>query len=178
MAYDKVVDSAVLDANLKSVADAIRTASGATGNLAFPSGYVSALQNMKMVAEVHKVTLSADVTGAKEQVLLSGNDFIKKHYNNAWFSVVLYADSPSGAAGVVPFSYQGNRKIGASNTGIGCRYTSASAVGNQGLTANISAEGWGQHMRVNSSGKLGQYLHTGYILKAGTYTIVLISAEE
>ena len=177
MAYDKVVDSAALDADLTTVANAIRTASGATGNMAFPSGYVSALQNMKFVAEVHKVTVSSDQTGAKEVTLLSGNAFIKKYYNNQWFSVVMFADSPTGATGVVPFNYHGNRVIAGANEGIGLRYTSASNVGTQPLNAAISAEGWSQHMRVNSSGKLGQYLASGYILAAGTYTIILICAE-
>lgn len=178
MAYDKMVDSAALDGDLTSVANAIRTASGAAGNMAFPEGFVSALQNMKMVAEVHTVTLASDVTGAKEQTLLSGNAFIKKYYNNAWFAAVMYANTPTGGAGVVPFSYHGNRVLGASNKGIGFRYTNASAVGLQPLTSNISADGWGQHMRAKSSGALSQYLHTDYTLKAGTYTIILMCAEE
>ena len=41
MAYDKVVDSAKLDADLKSVADAIKAKSGTTGKLEFPDGYIS-----------------------------------------------------------------------------------------------------------------------------------------
>lgn len=177
MAYDRVIDSSALDANLASVADAIRTASGAAGKLVFPDGFVSTLQGMKAVAEIHTITLASDVKGAKEQILLSDNDFIKKHYNSEWFSVVMFANSPTAAVGAIPFNYHGNRKIGASNTGIGYRYTSASAVGTAALTYNISAEGWGQHMRVNSAGKLSQYLHTDYILKAGSYTIILICAE-
>lgn len=44
MAYDKVVDSAKLDADLKTVADAIRAKAGTTGEMAFPNGYVSALE--------------------------------------------------------------------------------------------------------------------------------------
>jgi hypothetical protein len=177
MAYDKVVDSSALNANLTSVANAIRTASGATGNLAFPAGFVSALQNMKMVAEVHKVTLSSDQTGAKDVTLLSGNAFIKKYYNNQWFSVVMFADSPKAATGVVPFNYQGNRVIGAANEGVGFRYTSASAVGTQPLNTPISGDGWSQHLRAKSNGNLIQYLSANYILAAGTYTIVLICAE-
>lgn len=43
MAYDKVIDSAVLNANLKSVADAIREKSGTSGNLAFPAGFAEAI---------------------------------------------------------------------------------------------------------------------------------------
>lgn len=131
--------------------------------------------NLKAV--VRTVTLASDVTGAKDQILLSGDEFIKKHYANDWFYAILFANSLSGASGVIPFNIQGNRMMAANNTGIGFRYTSASVAGTAVLTTNIKAEGWGQHMRVGSSGKLSQYLHTGYILKAGTYTIVLISVE-
>lgn len=44
MAIDKAVDSAQLDAGLTSVADAIRTKGGSSASLAFPDGFVSAIQ--------------------------------------------------------------------------------------------------------------------------------------
>lgn len=44
MAVDKLVDSTLLDANLTSVANAIRAKGGASGSLAFPAGFVSAVQ--------------------------------------------------------------------------------------------------------------------------------------
>lgn len=44
MAIDKAVDSANLDASLTSVADAIRTKGGSSASLAFPDGFVSAIQ--------------------------------------------------------------------------------------------------------------------------------------
>jgi len=43
MAVDKLVDSTQLDADLTSVADAIRTKGGTSAQLAFPSGFVSAI---------------------------------------------------------------------------------------------------------------------------------------
>lgn len=43
MALDKVVDSAVLDAGMKSVADAIRSKGGTSDALVFPEGFVSAI---------------------------------------------------------------------------------------------------------------------------------------
>lgn len=43
MAYDKLVDSAQLDTDLTSVADAIRTKGGTSGQLQFPSGFVDAI---------------------------------------------------------------------------------------------------------------------------------------
>lgn len=44
MALDKLVDSAQLDANLASVADAIRAKGGTSAQLAFPTGFVSAVE--------------------------------------------------------------------------------------------------------------------------------------
>ena len=46
MAVDKLVDSTQLDSDLTSVANAIRTKSGGSGQLAFPSGFVSEIGNI------------------------------------------------------------------------------------------------------------------------------------
>ena len=44
MALDKVIDSAILDAELLAVADAIRAKGGTSDVLAFPEGFVSAVE--------------------------------------------------------------------------------------------------------------------------------------
>ncbi len=46
MSLDKLVDSTQLDSDLTSVADAIRAKSGGSGQLAFPSGFVSEIGNI------------------------------------------------------------------------------------------------------------------------------------
>lgn len=46
MAVDKLVDSTQLDADLTSVANAIRAKSGGSNQLAFPSGFVSEIGNI------------------------------------------------------------------------------------------------------------------------------------
>jgi len=46
MALDKLVDSAQLDSDLASVANAIRAKSGGAGQLAFPAGFVSEIGNI------------------------------------------------------------------------------------------------------------------------------------
>lgn len=46
MAVDKLVDSTQLNSDLTSVANAIRTKGGTSAQLAFPSGFVSAIQNI------------------------------------------------------------------------------------------------------------------------------------
>lgn len=43
MAYDKIVDSAALDAGLKQIADAIREKGGTSGSLAFPAAMTEAI---------------------------------------------------------------------------------------------------------------------------------------
>ena len=47
MALDKVVDSAVLDAGMKSVADAIRAKTGTTNLLAWPDGFKAAVEGIQ-----------------------------------------------------------------------------------------------------------------------------------
>ncbi len=44
MAYDKVVDSSVLNAGLTKIADAIRAKGGTSGQLAFPDGMAAAIE--------------------------------------------------------------------------------------------------------------------------------------
>jgi hypothetical protein len=144
------------------------------------ANYASAVVNVptpEQITVVRTVTVSADVVGAKNHQMLSGDEFIKKHYADDGFSATLIAIAPvASEANVVHFNYQGNRNIGSSNvtrTGIGLRSTNASTVAIQALTTAINGKGYSQHMRVDSAGNLYQYLHTDYILKAGTYLIVL-----
>ena len=47
MALDKVVDSAALDAGMKSVADAIRAKAGTTDLLAWPDGFKAAVEGIQ-----------------------------------------------------------------------------------------------------------------------------------
>lgn len=47
MAYDKVIDSAQLDADLTSVADAIRAKGGTSESMEFPDGFVTAVEGIQ-----------------------------------------------------------------------------------------------------------------------------------
>lgn len=145
------------------------------------TNYASAVVNVpapEQICVVRTVTVASDVTGANtEYKLLTGDEFIKKHYADAGFSVTLICTSPVAAGtNIVHFGYQGNRNIGASNQtryGFGVRSTNASTVAFQPFTAKINGTGYTHHMRVNSSGNLIQFLYTGYVLPAGIYQIIL-----
>lgn len=82
MAYDKAVDSAQLDVDLTAVADAIRTKGGTDAQLAFPSGFISAVQGIAgqgRVAEIipaqntTQISIPLDVQGDKLALGMSSN---------------------------------------------------------------------------------------------------------
>lgn len=143
--------------------------------------YATALVNVptpEQITVVRTMTLSADITGTgATTTLLSGDEFIKAHYADAGFSAMWFLVTPvASATGVIHFNYQGNRNIGSTTktlTGVGLRSSSASAVGVVSHNTAINGNGYSQHLRVDSSGNLYQYLNSGYILKAGTYQIIL-----
>lgn len=67
MAYDKAVDSAQLDADLATVADAIRTKGGTDAQLVFPSGFVSAVQAIETGGgNGVDVVMTSTITNAEE----------------------------------------------------------------------------------------------------------------
>ena len=63
MAVDKLVDSSQLDNNLTSVANAIRTKSGGSSPLVFPSGFVSEIENIPTGSSVEVDSLSVTQNG-------------------------------------------------------------------------------------------------------------------
>ena len=75
MAYDKVVDSVLLDSKLTQVADAIRTKGNTSADLQFPSGFISAIQAIQTGTELQiivSVTSGATVTATKGSLSVSG----------------------------------------------------------------------------------------------------------
>lgn len=152
------------------------TANG-THNVTNYASAVVAVPTPEQMTVVRTVTVSADVTGAKNYQMLSGDEFIKKHYADEGFSATLVPVTPPACAtNVVTFNHQGNRNVGASDKayyGAGFRCSSATALTVASHNTKINGKGYSQHMRVDSTGALYQYLHTNYILKAGTYHIIL-----
>lgn len=55
MAVDKLVDSTQLDADLTSVANAIRTKGGTSAQMAFPTGFVSAVNAIPVAGETPNI---------------------------------------------------------------------------------------------------------------------------
>lgn len=186
MAYDKVVDSTVLDANLKSVADAIRTASGATGNLAFPTGFVNAISAIEAGGgnmEKHEITFASDEIGAsaKQVSILTGNAFIKEHYAKDGFYALMRAKSITKIAYGVLILYHGNRQMasGISSThGTAMMMNSGNnGAANAGTNGAINGSTYNLGFRATSAGNLNLYLPANRNVAAGTYELFLICEE-
>lgn len=82
MAVDKLVDSTQLDADLTSVADAIRAKTGGTADLAFPSDFVSEIGSISGGGGLDW----ADVT----EVTIGANTITKMTEVSAYFSNYTY----------------------------------------------------------------------------------------
>lgn len=114
MALDKLVDSSQLNSNLTAVANAIRSKSGQTGSLSFPTGMASAIaaiqtgggkaaqacDNMARVASTSLTTTTVTLTVEKTGT-----------YTVRWFG---YRSNTSGTNGSQ--LYIGNSAYGTENT--------------------------------------------------------------
>ena len=78
MALDKVIDSAVLDAGLTSVADAIRARGGTSEQLAFPGGFVSAVEGIQAGGGTSEIVLPD--TPGRVYIALAPSDYEERFY--------------------------------------------------------------------------------------------------
>lgn len=74
MAYDKVVDSSVLNNNLTAIADAIREKAGVEDSFAFPAGFVEAIAgisagNIALPSNVKTIAVDTYVLASAKQDL-------------------------------------------------------------------------------------------------------------
>ena len=92
MALDRLVDSAQLNSDLASIANAIRAKGGANTQITFPNGFVSAIQNIPSdggsapSAALHSIYLEfSDHT----------NTMISVYYNDTLISSMITAYEPT-----------------------------------------------------------------------------------
>lgn len=185
MAYDKVIDSAALDANLTTVAEAIRSKGGMSASLAFPSGFADAISAIKTGGNlvVKTITIASELTNTTK-TLVTADSFVKEHYGCTGFAAVLIpADSASIANSTnvyVPFVYHGNRSMikTGSNIYYGYFIKGGASSPSTGLnTIKLSGTGWNVSLRAQSSGNLVLYVSSSFKIPVGTYNLVLYCDE-
>lgn len=134
MAVDKLVDSTQLDADLASVANAIRTKGGTSAQLAFPAGFVSAIAAIPggggdvtietgtytPSANTAKPTISFSKTHSKLPVfaaMIDADGYISTSSSNiSWYYVnweqliggAVYVSTSSVRYGEVRYAYRGS----------------------------------------------------------------------
>ncbi len=109
MAYDKVVDSAELDAGLKKVADAIRDKTGDTEALTFPDGMVDNLESLDHI----KALKMAYVPFAKglgwngENVIEDGTTSINSYtyYGNYYVYARPFSEMPDSVQNIAAYGF-------------------------------------------------------------------------
>lgn len=104
MAYDKVIDSSLLDGNLISIANAIREKAGLDDSFAFPQGFIDAIASISagggLVTEVatasfaedtvkHNVPFSKFKTPLLGICICTNNDYNEAHCINAMMFFVI-----------------------------------------------------------------------------------------
>ena len=76
MAVDKLVDSTQLDSDLTSVANAIRTKGGTSASLAFPSGFVSAINAISGGGGAEYLAATVTSASSSKSVSFPAGDFV------------------------------------------------------------------------------------------------------
>lgn len=92
MSVDKLIDSTQLDADLTSVANAIRTKTGKNGQLSFPSGFVS---------EINDITPVVDTTPIDDVTFVDYDGTVLHTYSADEFLVLSAMPSNPSHAGLV-----------------------------------------------------------------------------
>lgn len=123
-------------------------------------------------------------TAAANNVVLSGNAFVKAHYADEAFFVMLIplnaADSVQAAA-TTSFLYAGNRAIANSKSVVyGVRTIGAGASSYataQNATVKISGSAYNIALRATSAGNISIYTAANMYVPAGDYLLILALAE-
>ena len=184
MAYDKVIDSAVMNADLTSVANAIRSKGGTSASLAFPTGFVNAISAIetggKVTTEVHDITFASNLgDGANTtKMLLSSNAFVKENCAKDSFAVMLIPVAQVALnTGSIHFAYHGNLNIGATNSvryGVSYKGNNTSSLGYGVMSNKVTGDNYNSSFHAYTTGKLDLYVASNLIVYAGTYKLVLL----
>lgn len=174
MSVDKLVDSTQLDADLTSVANAIRSKGGTSASLAFPSGFVTAISAISGGLNIKKftATLSADSTS---NLILITDDYFKTVRNDPnGFVLMRYLGAGASTAEMV-FWFGSNMTIAYGGTTaynmLAVRQTTSNAVGIYN-TRGLVGDNYSGHINITANGGLRFINSASYPMKAGTYEIL------
>ena len=190
MAVDKLVDSAQLDADLSSVANAIRTKGGTSAQLAFPAGFVSAIDAISgggggglvyetgtytpredlarptiSFANTHSeapvLVLLSDQTGTASSATNSNHNFCYCDFYKLWGHGIPYSSSGFRYA-IAYFSYRGTSTSSVTTASVVCSQNSDSTSASGTSYPRYWVSPTGFHPYSNSTSR---YWRTGRTFK-------------
>lgn len=156
MAVDKLVDSTQLNSDLTSIANAIRTKGGTSSQLAFPSGFVSAVQNIPTGGNT--LTIAYSESNGVFTFTTSYADIKAAIQGNYTIDYTLYGDDAIG--GIYSQGYYTNITVG------GVTFTECVRLNLQGTDDKIYTVTYGY-----SGGSLQQVAEEVYYIPSGTKSI-------
>ena len=127
-----------------------------------------------------QISIGADQgNGANSNLtVLSGDDFVKKHYSNENFSVTMIPlFTPVAENTVTSFIWHGNRKVITSKSSYYGLSSKSMGTGSHAqfnlLTAALNGTTYTAGFRAKNSGDLQLYTPSASIVKAGNYMLIL-----
>lgn len=175
MAYDKIVDSTQLNADLTSIADAIRFKGSTSAALSFPNGFISA------ISDISGGTDTSDATLASGSQMLSG---ITAYARGSKYTGTIdtYAGSVNSSAGTIPY-YSGSYEIAPST--VSQSFPTAMKIMSEDLVVQAMSGGNYDNFLIATGASIGSVYDTatsciGYcgFFKCSTLTGIEMTAAE
>lgn len=140
------------------------------------TNFASAKVSVPSKVEVIKFTLASDLTQGTH-TLVTGNAFIKANRSDPRLVCMLTADAPVTSGNNVSMITVTNRAlagVGTTNTGFAFACINNSSTGNYVLVNKFTSSGYNQALYSDANGNLVVTLGSSRVLKAGSYTVVVI----
>ena len=171
MAYDKLVDSTQLNADLTSVANAIRTKGGTSSQLAFPAGFVTAIGNIS--------------GGGGSATLIEKNISANGTYNassdsaDGYSKVVVSVPASAVDTGTKSITANGNNQDVVGYAAVNVNVPNTYAAGDEGKVVSSGAlVAQTAHAEVTQNGTIDTTLNNSVTVNvAGASTPYLVSYE-
>ena len=184
MALDKLVDSTQLDADLTTVANAIRSKGGTSAELSFPSGMAAAIGAIPTGAANFKkfnVTLPTVFSGG-DLTLVSGDADVAAHYADNNAIVLFYPASYKEietTRNAIFASIVGNtllrKKYDGTDVYGASPWLTSTALGGFSHPTKLSTHtSYTGHLRAKSSGDITIYVGGTYDLLDGDYYVLFM----
>lgn len=175
MAVDKLVNSTQLDTDLTSVANAIRTKGGTSEQLAFPSGFVSAIGDIPTGGTLITKTITENGTYSAEDDDADGYSEVMVNVSGGGSTMYSGEFTPAERTGIMTFyapncTYLAIMSFEAADKSTGLAFIT-SILGKVGAVVTVQSNNAGSNEAVSSGLASGIGVVPYYSYSNGTFTV-------